>query len=148
MKKFLSVLILLTALLVGGCGGKSSMEIDNTAKPNTVTITAENAENGGGVGYLKINDGEAIQVDAKITSGKLLLKIREKKLVFEDKPDKSSVDKSDVIKFQNAFVNLTPHVIDKSGKSFIDVPPDEYVILIDSEDGLTGEIILSAAPKK
>jgi len=116
MKKFLSILLLIAALLVGGCA-KDEMTIDS-ADNNEIKISATNASDGGGIGYIKIPDGSALHVDAKISAGKLIIRVEGKE-----------------------------HTVDKSGETFIDVPAGERDLRLSAADGLTGEIILRARPK-
>jgi len=114
--KILSVMILIAALIVGGCS-KNEMTIDSSQN-NEIKISATNASDGGGIGYIKIPDGSALHVDAKISAGKLIILVEGKE-----------------------------HIVDKTGESFIDVPTGERDLRLNSADGLTGEIILSARPK-
>ena len=116
MKKIFIVPVLLTVLLVGGCA-KDEMTIDSSLN-NEIKISATNASDGGGLGYIKIPDGSALCVDAKISAGKLIVR-----------------------------VEGTEHSFDKSGETFIDVPAGDRDIRLMSADGLTGEIILRARPK-
>lgn len=90
MKKFLS-----SAFSVGECD-KSKMEM-TTTPDNEIRISATNADESGGNGHIKIPDGSAIQVDAKISAGKLIIDIDDKE-----------------------------YEIDKTGESFIDVPPGKH----------------------
>jgi len=116
LAKFLSVLILSAALFVGGCT-KDEMTIDSSDN-NEIKISATNASEGGGIGYIKILDGSALHVDAKISSGKLIIRVEGKE-----------------------------HTVDKTGEIFIDVPAGERDLRLESADGLTGEIILRARSK-
>ena len=119
MKKFLSVVILIMALVISGCGEERKMTVDSST-PDKITVTATNASNGGCNGHIKVPEGSAIQVDAKISSGTLIIRM------LKDEKE---------------------YTINKSGESFIDVPPGEYYLMLSPKDGLTGEIILRAAPK-
>lgn len=119
MKKFLSVVILIVALVISGCDDGGEMGVDSLT-PGKITVTATNASDGGGSGIIKVPEGSAIQVDAKISSGTLIIRM------LKDEKE---------------------YTINKSGESFIDVPPGEYHLMLSSKDGLTGEIILRAVPK-
>ena len=116
MKKFFVAVIVLTALFVVGCGGGEST-IDSSVD-NEIKITAKDANDGGGLGYIKIPDGSALHVDAKISSGKLIIRVEGKE-----------------------------YTVDKSGETFIDVPSGDRDLRFETVDGLTGEIILRAKPK-
>lgn len=115
MKKIFSVAILFAALLVVGCTSSSFSVVSDDSE---IKISAENADDSTGEGNIKIPDGAALNVDAKITAGKLLIR-----------------------------VGNDEHAIEKSGESFIDVPPGGCEIFFTATDGLTGEIILRPLPK-
>jgi len=126
LKKFLLALIVLTAFIVVGCGGGESTA-DNeqvyfraASVDNEIKITANDANTNGNSsnGFIKIPDGSAIHVDAKISAGKLIIRVEGKELT-----------------------------VDKSGESFIDVPAGERDLRFEAADGLTGEIILRAQSK-
>lgn len=121
MKNFLSVLVLLTALIVGGCSDKPVLVNSHTADDRVIleadgaySIGSGDTERNG----IKISDGEVLKVDAQITSGKLILEVEGKKYEF-----------------------------DKSGETFIDVSAGDLILAMTPESGLTGKIIFSAAPK-
>lgn len=123
MKKFLSVLVLISALIVGGCGGSSfgiylPHDTDTSAENKIIKVLAENEEDAGGSNSLTIPEGSCIQVNANISSGKLII-------IVEDKE----------------------YEINKTGESFIDVSAGEQKVDLLARDGLTGEIILRAVPK-
>ena len=94
----------------------------NTASvDNEIKITANNATTNDiseGYGFIKIPDGFAIHVDAKISAGKLIIR-----------------------------VEGNEYTLDKSGETVIDVPSGERDLRFVAVDGLTGEIILRAKPK-
>ncbi|MBQ7454627.1 MAG: hypothetical protein IJS69_06235 [Selenomonadaceae bacterium] len=115
MRKIFCVMILLTMIFVGGCT-KSEMSINSTDEQ--IKISATNANENSGTGYIKIPEGATLQVDAKISSGKLIVNIGNK-----------------------------DHEFDKAGQVFIDVPPGNYDLFLTAANGLTGEIILRALPK-
>ena len=115
MRKIFGVLILLTVLIVGGCT-HSEMTIDTT--DSEVKISAKNADEGGGDAEIQIPDGSTLQVDAKISAGKLIIRVNDKE-----------------------------HAFDKSGEFFVDVPTGHQRLFITAQNGLTGEIILRALPK-
>ena len=115
MRKIFIALIVLTMLVVGGCT-RSSMSVDSTG--DEIKIAATNADDGSGNGQIEIPDGSTLQVDAKISAGKLIIRVGNK-----------------------------DHEVDKSGEFFIDVPPGECYLVFTAKDGLTGEIILRALPK-
>ena len=115
MKKIFCVMILLAVMIVGGCTA-SKMSIDSTQ--DEIKISATNADESGGNGSMKIPDGSAVQVDAKISSGKLIIGVGGKE-----------------------------YTVDKSGELFIDVPAGECDLSFTAKEGLTGEIILHALPK-
>lgn len=116
MKKFLLALIVLTAFIVVGCGGGEST-IDSSVD-NEIKITAKGASDSGGIGYINIPDGSALHVDAKISAGKLIIRVEGKE-----------------------------YTVDKSGETFIDVPAGDRDLRFETADGLTGEIILRAQSK-
>ena len=125
MKKFLLALIVLTAFIVVGCGGDSTVEIEpgsfrTASVDNEIKITANDVTTNGNSsnGFIKVPDGSAIHVDAKISAGKLIIRVEGKELT-----------------------------VDKSGETFIDVPSGERDLRFEAADGLTGEIILRARPK-
>ena len=123
MKKFLSVLVLISALIVGGCGGSSfgiylPHDADTSAENKIIKVLAENEDDAGGSNSLTISEGSCIKVDANISSGKLII-----------------------------IVEGTEYVIDKTGESFINVSAGEQKVDFLARDGLTGEIILRAVPK-
>ena len=114
MKKIFSVMILLTVLLIGGCAGsKMSISTDD----NETKITATNADESVGDNSITIPESSVVQGEAKISSGKLIIRVGGRE-----------------------------QVIDKSGEFFIDVPTGGELTLT-AKDGLTGEIILRALPK-
>ena len=130
MKKFLLALIVLTTFIVVGCGGGEST-IDSSADnekvyfraasvDNEIKIIANDANTDGNSsnGFIKIPNGSAIRVDAKISAGKLIIRVEGKELT-----------------------------VDKSGETFIDVPAGEVDLRFEATDGLTGEIILRAQSK-
>ena len=127
MKKLLLALIVLTALFVVGCGGGESTNssTDNeqvyfrtASVDNEIKITANDASDSGTNGFIKIPDGSAIHVDAKISAGKLIIHVEGKE-----------------------------YNVDKSGETFIDVPAGDHELRFDAVNGLTGEIILRAQSK-
>ena len=125
MKKFLLALIVLTAFIVVGCGGESVDDNEQVyfraaSVDNEIKITANDANtNGtGSNGFIKVPDGSAIHVNAKISAGKLIIRVEGKELT-----------------------------VDKSGETFIDVSSGERDLRFEAADGLTGEIILRAKPK-
>ena len=115
MKKIFCVIILSAVMIVGGCTA-SKMSVESTQ--DEIKISATNAEEGDSSGNIKIPDGSAVQVDAKISSGKLIIGVGGKE-----------------------------YTVDKSGESFIDVPAGECDLFFTAKDGLTGEVILRALPK-
>ncbi|MBR4642327.1 MAG: hypothetical protein IKO74_06330 [Selenomonadaceae bacterium] len=115
MKKIFCLTILLAVLIVGGCTA-SKMSIDSTQ--DEIKISATNADESGGNGNIKIPDGSAVPVDAKISSGKLIIGVGGKE-----------------------------YTVDKSGELFIDVPAGECDLSFTAKEGLIGEIILRALPK-
>ncbi len=124
MKKFLLALIVLTAFIVVGCGGGES-SADNeqvyfrtSSVDNEIKVTANDASDSGTNGFIKVPDGSAIHVNAKISAGKLIIRVEGKELT-----------------------------VDKSGESFIDVPAGDHELRFDAVNGLTGEIILRAQSK-
>ena len=115
MRKFFGVMILLTILLVGGCtGSKMSISTDD----NETKITATNADESVGDSSITIPEGSVVQGEAKISSGKLIIRVGGRE-----------------------------QVIDKSGEFFVDVPTGHQRLFITAQNGLTGEIILRALPK-
>ena len=106
MKKFLLALIVLTAFIVVGCGGESSdSSVDNepgsfrtASVDNEIKITANDANTNGNSsnGFIKVPDGSAIHVNAKISAGKLIIRVEGKE-----------------------------YTVDKSGETFIDVSSGE-----------------------
>lgn len=126
MKKFLLALIVLTAFIVVGCGGgDSAIEIEpgsfrTASVDNEIKITANDVTTNGNStnGFIKVPDGSAIHVNAKISAGKLIIRVEGKELT-----------------------------VDKSGETFIDVPSGERDLRFEAADGLTGEIILRAKSK-
>ena len=118
MKKFFIALIVLTAFIVVGCGGESTIV---SSVDNEIKITAKDASDSGGNGHINIPDGSAIHVDAKISAGKLIIR---------DVRDEGK-----------------EYTVDKSGETFIDVPSGERDLRFEAADGLTGEIILRAKSK-
>lgn len=121
MKKFLSILFLLTALIVGGCSDKPVIVNSHTAD-NRVILEADGAYSIGSGdserNRIEISDGEVLKVDAQITSGKLILEVEGQKYEF-----------------------------DKSGETFIEVSAGDPIFTMTPESGLTGKIIFSAVPK-
>ena len=115
MRKIFGMMILLVILIIGGCTN-SSMGIVST--DDEITISATNANEGGGNGSLKIPDGSTLQGNAKISAGKLIISVGGKE-----------------------------HTIDKTGEFFIDVPAGNCDLVFTAKDGLTGEIVLRALPK-
>lgn len=116
MRKIFCLLILTAALIIGGCT-VDKMTVEST-DDNQIKISATNASDGGTSGHIKIPDGAALHVDAKITAGKLIIDFGDRK-----------------------------QTVDKSGEFFIDVPVGSYDLFLNAEDGLTGEITLRALPK-
>ena len=115
MRKIFCAMIFFAVIIVGGCTA-SKMSIESTQ--DEIKISATNADEGGSNGNIKIPDGSAVQVDAKISSGKLIIGVGGKE-----------------------------YTVDKTGESFIDVPPGECDLSFTAKENLTGEIILRALPK-
>ena len=119
MKNFFSVLILLTALLVGGCGGSIAFVNDDI---NTIHVSGEGAGNfiikKETFMPIRVPDGSIIQVDAKISAGKLVVKIEDEE-----------------------------YIIDKTGETFIDVAAGDQEFFLAAQNGFTGDVILRAVPK-
>lgn len=115
MKKIFGVMILLAALLIGGCTN-SGMTVSTTN--NETEISATNADEEVGNSSVTIPEGSTVQGEAKISSGKLIIRIGGRE-----------------------------HIIDKSGEFFIDVPASGGEMSLSAKDGLTGEIKLRALPK-
>jgi len=115
MKKIFALIILAAVLIVGGCTSSSFSVLSDDSE---IKISAENADDSTGNGNIKIPDGAALHVDAKITKGKLLIRTAGNE-----------------------------HAIDTSGESFIDVPPGGCELFFSAAEGLTGEIILRPLPK-
>lgn len=115
MKKFFGVMILLTVLLIGGCtGSKMSISTDD----NETKISATNADESVGDSNVTIPEGSVVQGEAKISSGKLIIRVGNRE-----------------------------HTVEKSGEFFIDLPTSGGELFLTAKDGLTGEIILRAMPK-
>ena len=72
MKKFLSVLVLISALIVGGCGGSS---FKGYCAENEIRIESENEDNNESLAPLTIPEGSGIHVDANISAGKFIITI-------------------------------------------------------------------------
>ncbi|MBR4383645.1 MAG: hypothetical protein IKP64_08815 [Selenomonadaceae bacterium] len=117
MKKFLSVLVLLTALIVGGCSDKPVIVNSHTAD-NRIILEADGAYGDSERNGIEISDGEVLKVDAQITSGKLILEVEGQEYEF-----------------------------DKSGETFIEVSAGNRIVTMTPKSGLTGKIIFSAVPK-
>lgn len=115
MKKIFGVMILLAALLIGGCTN-SEMTVSTT--DNETEISATNADEEVGDSNITIPEGSVVQGEAKISSGKLIIRVGGKE-----------------------------HVIDKSEEFFIDVPASGGEMSLSAKDGLTGEIKIRALPK-
>ncbi len=119
MKKFLSVVILLTALIVGGCGGSIAFVNDDI---NTIHVSGNDAGNlvvkKETLMPILVPDGSIIQVDAKISAGRLVIKIDDEE-----------------------------YVINKSGETFIDVAAGDQEFFLAAENGFTGDVFLRAVPK-
>lgn len=119
MKKFLSLVILLTALLVGGCGGSIAFVNEDI---NTIHVWGEDAGNliikKEGFMPIVVPEGSIVQVDAKISAGRFVIKIDDKEFV-----------------------------IDKTGESFIDVAAGDRQFFLAAENGFTGDVFLRAVPK-
>ena len=124
MKKFLLALIVLTAFIVVGCGGGESsgdneqVYFRTSSVDNEIKVTANDASDSGTNGFIKVPDGSAIHVNAKISAGKLIIR-----------------------------VEGTEYTVDKSGETFIDVSSGERDLRFEAADGFTGEIILRAQSK-
>ena len=125
MKKFLLAAIVGLALFVVGCGGESAADKEQVyfraaSVDNEIKITANDANTNGNSsdGFIKVPDGSALHVDAKISAGKLIIRVEGKE-----------------------------YTVDKSGETFIDVPSGDRDLRFEAADGLTGEIILRAKPK-
>lgn len=119
MKKFLSVVILLTALLVGGCGGEILFE---NVTPNDIHVSGNDAGNliikKETFMPIVVPEGSIIQVDAKLSAGRLVIKAEGEE-----------------------------YVIDKSGETFIDVPAGDREFFLAAQNGMTGDVFLRAVPK-
>ena len=119
MKKFLSVLVLLTALLVGGCGGSIAFVNDDI---NTIHVSGEDAGNliikKEGFMPIVIPEGSIIQVHAELKAGRLVIKAEDKE-----------------------------YVIENSGDRFIEVAAGDQEIFLAAENGFTGDVFLRAVPK-
>ena len=121
MRKILfGVMILLVAMIVLGYGKMSSFIVVSSMDDNEIKISASNASDSSntGTGNIKIPAGSAIQVDATITKGKLIITAGDKACV-----------------------------VVKSGESFIDVPAGDCELFFQGVNDLTGEITLRALPK-
>lgn len=116
MTKIFCVLILFAAIVIGGCT-TSKMSVEST-DDKEITISATNAGDGGGNGSIKIPEGSTLHVNAKISAGKLIVDLGDRK-----------------------------HTVDKTGEFFIDTPPGRYELSFSAQDGLTGEIVLRALPR-
>ena len=88
MRKIFGVMILLAALLVGGCTN-SEMTVSTTN--NETTISAKNADEEVGTSNVTIPEGSTVQGEAKISAGKLIFRIGGKEQVI-DKSDEFFID--------------------------------------------------------
>lgn len=118
MRKFFCALMVVTVLIVVGC---TSSSLSVTSTDSEITIEAENAggdDTRDGDGSVVIPEGAALNVNADITRGKLIIRLGNRE-----------------------------HVVYKSGETFIDVPPGGCDLNFIAADGLTGKITLRPLPK-
>lgn len=80
MRKFLSVLILIAALIVGGCESES---FSVTSVNGDIHVEGENCNGSIGKAELDI-DGGALVGDAKITSGRVEVQVGKKTYTFDN----------------------------------------------------------------
>lgn len=116
MRKIFVAMILLAVMIVSGCV-TSKFGIVST-DDSKIEISVENSDNDTKTSKIKIPDGAAVQVDAKISAGTLIISGGGKE-----------------------------YEINKSGESVLDFPPGDYELFFNTKNGLTGEIILRVLPK-
>ena len=116
MRKIFVVMILLAAMIASGCS-TSKFGIVST-DDNKIEISVENSDADSKTGNIKIPDGAAVQVDAKISAGTLII---------------SGGDKQ--------------YEINQTGEYSLDLPPGNHELFFNTKNGLTGEIILRVLPK-
>ena len=117
MRKIFCLMIFFVLMIVSGCT-TSSIEINST--DDEIKISASNVSEGNdnSNGSVKVPEGSTLQGEAKISSGKLIIKVGNKE-----------------------------HTVDKTGEFFIDVPGGNSELFYTAQDNLTGEIILHVLPK-
>ncbi len=116
MREIFCAMILLAAMIVGGCT-TSKFGIVST-DDSEIKISVENSDKDSKTGNIKIPDGSAVQVDAEISTGILIISGGGKE-----------------------------YEINKTGEYSLDLPPGNYELLFYTKNGLTGEIILHILPK-
>ena len=116
MKKIFCMMILLIAMIAGGCT-TSKFGIVST-NDSEIKISVENSDKDSKTGNIKIPDGSAVQVDAKISAGTLIISGGGKE-----------------------------YEIDKTGEFSLDFPSGNHEWFFNTKNGLTGEIILRVLPK-
>jgi len=88
MKKFLSVMILIAALIVGGCTSENfSVSVTN----GDIQVKGETCQESSGTAQLDGNGASVLVGEAKITGGKIDMNVGGKTFTF-DKSQEISVD--------------------------------------------------------
>lgn len=116
MRKIFVVMILLAAMIAGGCT-TSKFGIVST-DDSKIEISVENSDKDSKTGNIKIPDGAAVQVDAKISAGTLIISGGGKE-----------------------------YEINQSGEYSLDLPPGNHELFFNTKNNLTGEIVLRVMPK-
>ena len=132
---FLLVAMLLAAVMVG-CGSVKEFVVEGNQEGDKVTVTSKNAGDGAGGGYIKINDGQVLSVDAKVEKGKYEI------IVLKSDGSKKDFLGLDKIKDEDTVLKFE---VDKEGKTTKEIPAGEYNVAVKSSDGATGSLTITAA---
>ena len=143
MKKLVICIVSLVMVMAfAGCSANvestsSNSTIETSVDQNTVTATFENSD-GGGMGYVTINEGENLLVNCEMEGGSFNLKFAEATEETDEDADmeEETINDEDVI-CEIDFVSSEDMNIDE-------IPAGDYKVLITASDKATGTIVITS----
>ncbi len=134
-KAGLFFILLLTALMMAGCGAKGTLEILPN-DDNTISITASRAgASGGGGADITLSDGQKLVVDSSLSKGEIQIRF-----FRESGPADPNASVEEILHTNDSpSLDIT---VNTPGSSAYAVEPGSYTIMVNIPKSATGTITI------